>query len=386
MRCLTHNVCLLPPGVTTGPGVHNAKDDRVKWLQTWVLPAHDLVCWQEVFDAPWVRLGSRRIAELESAAAASGFHVVTSWRVPWWSPPGSTTAATRWWERAWATVMPALWRGLWAAADWVDRIRTREESAGPPVSRAWNTRGSQAWFARSLWTAVDAGLVTLFRGPVRGRLFCPYPGPEHWSGDRLATKGALYTLLDRGRAGGLVHVFNTHLHSDQLFWSRGPGSGARERARQLDVLVAFIRHVTAADTFPVYVCGDLNLDPATAEYTSALCVLGAVDRVRDAGFRVGPTVTLGAGTGEQMLTCDDDRAVNQWLDHLWQVDPLGRPDRAGCDPVYLWGGARTAQARDTWGPGKVPLPPTAPPTPPTLEWTHVSDHRGWQWHWTATTS
>jgi sphingomyelin phosphodiesterase len=104
---------------------------------------------------------------------------------------------------------------------------------------------------------IDGGLAIVSKYPIVESEWRPFAPGCH--SDRLAEKGVLYAKIEISSARNIyVHVFNAHTQSSYndpvgaLSW--------KIREKQTLAMLDFIQSVTAEDSFPVMVMGDLNID------------------------------------------------------------------------------------------------------------------------------
>eukprot|EP00743_Colponemidia_sp_Colp-15_P005275 GILK01005674.1.p1 GENE.GILK01005674.1~~GILK01005674.1.p1 ORF type:complete len:365 (-),score=42.02 GILK01005674.1:172-1266(-) len=191
---------------------------------------------------------------------------------------------------------------------------------------------------------IDGGLITLSRHPIVSHEWHPF---DHGgiAIERFVTNGILYTKIQIGET--FVHIFNTHLQSDQLTYHRVEGIGKSSRQLQMAELLALITKHTSQDSYPVFVLGDLNIEAlnnsvqpptTTSEYSELLAFLGARDLAAEAnGGR--PPVTIGDSYMNEngvrtpvdtVMTGPDDWCAMQCLDYILL---LNRPELTGRDSI-----------------------------------------------------
>lgn len=172
----------------------------------------------------------------------------------------------------------------------------------------------------------DGGVVIASRWPIVAqdqRLFgvCVNThlclGSRCLVGDCNAQKGVVYACVEK--EGQRYHLFGSHAQA-------GHFPAAREvRARQMQIIRAFVEEQRIPRGEPVLIAGDLNVDRAAAgeEYRHALRVLGA----RPPPDRGAPGYSFDPATNSWARD-DSPRDPRQQIDHILVSRDHLRPTRA----------------------------------------------------------
>lgn len=104
---------------------------------------------------------------------------------------------------------------------------------------------------------IDGGLAIVSKYPIVESEWRPFAPGMH--SDRLAEKGILHAKVALNVDLGLyLHVFNAHTQSSYNDPVGTPSWKIRER--QTQVMLKFMEEVTANDSYPAVLMGDLNID------------------------------------------------------------------------------------------------------------------------------